>query len=86
MSGAPVPGAYPAVHHFGIVVKQSFDDPAALAAALAGCDVVTPLHDGQRSRRGTYRTLRVSVRDDSRKRLEAVDASLRAVAGVMMLL
>ena len=86
MSGAPVPEAYPAVHHFGIVVKQSFDNPAALAAVLAGHDVVIPLHEGQRSRTGAYRTLRVSVRVGSRERLEAVDAGLRAVAGVIMLL
>lgn len=86
MSDPAKPEAYPAVHHFGIVVGPAFDDPAALTAALEGWDVVTPLHDGQRSRMGTYRTLRTSVRVESRARLEALDAKLRAVAGVKMLL
>ena len=78
--------AYPAVHHIGIVVARDFGGHEALAAVLRGHEVVEPLHEGQRSRSGAYATLRVSVRVESRQRLEQLDNELRAVPGVRMLL
>jgi len=86
MNRASEPAAYPAVHHIGIVVGQTFSDMPALEQALAGAEVVAPLHDGHASRTGKYRTLRVSVRVASRAELEGLDRGLRAVAGVRMLL
>ena len=86
MSDKETISAYPAVHHIGIVVGHDFAGQAALVEALAENTVVTALHDGQQSSRGKYRTLRVSVRVTSRTELDAVDAKLRAVPGVRMLL
>jgi hypothetical protein len=80
------PAAYPAVHHVGIVVEAAFAARGALEAALAGVEVVAPLHDGRASRTGRYRTLRVSVRVGSRDELDALDRGLRAVTGVKLLL
>jgi putative lipoic acid-binding regulatory protein len=80
------PDAYPAVHHVGIVVEAAFADRGALEAALAGVEVVAPLHDGRASRTGRYRTLRVSIRVGSRAELEALDRNLRAITGVKLLL
>lgn len=80
------PSAYPAVHHIGIVVSKDFGGKAALADALAENTIVTALHDGQQSRQGKYRTLRVSVRVTSLDELVALDAKLRAVAGVLLLM
>ena len=86
MSDTSDPAAYPAVHHIGIVVGRDFDGQTALAEALVENTVITPLHDGQWSRQGKYRTLRVSVRVESRGELDDLDAKLRAVVGVIMLL
>jgi len=80
------PTAYPAVHHVGIVVEAAFAALGALEAVLADVDVVAPLHDGRASRTGKYRTLRVSIRVDSRAELDALDRNLRAVTGVKLLL
>jgi putative lipoic acid-binding regulatory protein len=80
------PAAYPAVHHVGIVVEETFAARGALEAVLAGVEVVAPLHDGRASRTGKYRTLRVSIRVGSRAELDALDRNLRAVTGVKLLL
>ncbi len=86
MKNVSVPSAYPAIHHVGIVVEQAYADEVALQAALAGMAVVTPLHEGRASRTGKYRTLRLSVRVESRAELDTLDHDLRAVPGVKLLL
>ncbi|NLL83232.1 MAG: DUF493 family protein [Lentisphaerae bacterium] len=78
--------AYPAVHHIGIVVVRGFAGRGEVVDILAEHEVTEPLHDGQRSCRGTYETLRVSVRVTTREQLEALDTRLRAVEGVKLLL
>ncbi|MEI8353928.1 MAG: DUF493 family protein [Lentisphaerota bacterium] len=80
------PAVYPAIHHVGIVVEESFAALSTLEAVLAGVEVVTPLHDGRASRTGKYRTMRVSIRVGSRAELDALDRDLRAITGVKLLL
>ncbi len=77
---------YPAIHHIGIVVEESFAALGTLEGVLAGVEVVTPLHDGRASHTGKYRTMRVSIRVGSRAELDALDRDLRAVTGVKLLL
>ncbi len=80
------PAVYPAIHHVGIVVEESFAALSTLEAVLAGVEVVTPLHDGRASQTGKYRTMRVSIRVGSRAELDALDRDLRAITGVKLLL
>ncbi len=77
---------YPATHHFRIIIQAESQAGDGVAAALKPYAVVAPLRPGQASRAGRYRTLEVSVRLDCRDDHLRLDAALRAVAGVRILL
>lgn len=89
-SGASPSGVaecYPAVHHFRIILQaDATAAAAALEAVLADYAVTAPLQAAHRSAGGRYRSMQVSVRLAGREEHERLDASLRVVPGVRVLL
>ena len=81
-----LPSPYPAVCHLSIIAEPRAALREALAAALAGHALASPLHEGGGTPSGRHCALRVSVRVGSRDELDALDRSLRAVPGVRMIL
>lgn len=78
---------YPAVLHLSIIgeaTREGMED--GVRAALAGCEVVRPLTEGNGTPSGRHRALRVSVQVASRSELDELDRKLRAVPGVRMIL
>jgi len=77
---------YPAQHHFRIIIHAGSAAAEGLAAVLRDFTVVAPLMPGQASRQGRYQTLQVTVQLGSRDEHLRLDAALRAVEGVRILL
>jgi len=77
---------YPAEFHFRILVEGNFVGEDALKRVLAGHAVTAPLSHAAHSKTGRFRSLQVSVRIQDRAELDKLDAALRAVDGVKLLL
>lgn len=84
--GDTLPSLYPAVCHLSVVAEAREGIAAAVAAALEGFSVVSPLAAGGGTPSGRHSALRVSVSVGSREELDALDRALRAVPGVRMVL
>ncbi len=77
---------YPATHHFRIIVAAGSQAPQAIATLLEDFAVASPLQAGRASAGGRYQSLQVAVHLDCRADHLRLDQSLRAIAGVRILL
>ena len=77
---------YPAVHHFRVITDAEVATEAAITEALGAYEVVSPLARGRSSSGGRYLVFEVSVRLSSRAEHFAVDAAIKGVEGVRILL
>jgi len=75
---------YPAECHLSVITDGREGMEAAIRAALSPYAVTAGLTAGKAS--GKYTAWRVSVRVDSREELHAVDAAVRSIPGVRMVL
>jgi putative lipoic acid-binding regulatory protein len=79
--------AYPAEFHFRIIVEAAAAEAeAGVNRVLAGYRVTAPLAVSQASSAGRYCSYSVSVEIRSRAELHALDAALKRVPGVRMVL
>jgi len=77
---------FPVTVHFKIIGEFSDDLRAHLEIALWELNIPEPLRPGRMSEHGKYITYNLSVTVFDRPRLRAIDARLRAVEGVRMVL
>jgi putative lipoic acid-binding regulatory protein len=77
---------FPLTVHFKVIGEVSEDLRTRLEIALCELNVHEPLHPGMVSTGGRYRTYNLSMQVPSREILRAIDARLRAVEGVKMVL
>lgn len=77
---------FPLTVHFKIIAVDAPDLRAHLEIALAELSIHEDLVPGRNSAAGTYITHNLSVSVYSRERLREIDARLRAVPGVKMVL
>lgn len=77
---------YPAVHSFRAIAEAEADVEAALLAALEPFEVVSPLARGRSSSGGKYQVFHFSARLDTRARHHALDAAVKSVPGIRILL
>lgn len=77
---------YPAEHHFRIITEVESVAEAGLRQVLEEYEVITELAQGRSSSGGRYRVFEVTVRMSSRDEHHKLDAALRAVKGVRILL
>lgn len=77
---------YPARHHFRVIVQAGSPARAAIELLLRDFAVVGTLRDANTSRGGRYVSLQVTVDLASRAEHLLLDAALRAVDGVRLLL
>ncbi len=77
---------YPAEFHFRILTEAESAAEAALGAALAPYRVTVPLAFSRGSSGGRYRAYSVSVQIVSREELQALEAAVKRVPGVRMVL
>ncbi|MDX9868174.1 MAG: DUF493 family protein [Kiritimatiellia bacterium] len=83
---APQTSAYPAEFHFRILTETAADAGAELAGRIAAYRVTSPLAVSQDSRAGRYRAFRVSVRLEDREEHLRLDAEIKQVPGVRLVL
>ena len=77
---------YPSQHHFRIIVQVGTDAPAQLEALLSAYCVIGALEQGRASSAGRYQALGVSVLLHDRDEHLALDAAIRQIEGVKILL
>lgn len=79
---------YPSEFHFRIIVDAQQADACAplLEEAAASYRVTAPLAVSRHSSAGRYLAYSLSVRLESRDELEALDAAIKRVPGVRLLL
>ena len=77
---------YPATFHFRVIAEASADVASGLAAALNAYRVVEPLAASRASSQGRYHAYSVSVELQAPDDLRALDAALKRVPGVRMVL
>ena len=78
---------YPADCHLSIIVDGRDGMEQVLRETLKPFNVISALAPGpQAQNAGRYRAWRVSVKVDTSEELHAVDAALRAIPGVRMIL
>lgn len=77
---------YPAVHSFRIITDAAIDTEGGLTAVLTEYDIQSPLARGRSSSGGKYIVFQVSVRLSSRAEHFAIDAAIKGVNGVKILL
>jgi len=77
---------FPVTAHFKVIAEFSEDVRAHLEIALWELNIRETLKPGNMSAKGTYITFNLSVTVFDRERLRAIDARLRAVEGVRMVL
>ena len=83
---ATVEVAYPAEFHFRIIVEKCVAVFSLLEAAVGGHKVTSPLSACRVSSNGRYRSFSLSVMICDRDELTALDAKLKKVPGVRMVL
>lgn len=77
---------YPAVFPMRVIVEVEIFDSEAMAAVLERYKVVSPWEKSQASSSGRYQAFGVSVEVTSFGELAGIDAEVKAVRGVRMLL
>lgn len=79
---------YPAAHSFRIIAEAAEEGAVlrAASAALEAFEVLEPLAKGRASSGGRYVSLHVTVRLIDRAGHHRLDAALRAIPGVRILL
>ncbi len=79
---------YPAAHSFRIIAEATAEEPVtrAASAVLEAFEVLEPLAKGRASSGGRYVSLHVTVRLVDRAGHHRLDAALRAIPGVRILL
>lgn len=77
---------YPATHNFRIITEAALIDESHLAASVAPYNVTAPLAKGRSSSAGKYIVYEISVHLSSRNEHFALDAAIKAVRGVKVLL
>ncbi|MDD2462022.1 MAG: DUF493 domain-containing protein [Kiritimatiellae bacterium] len=85
-AGAPQQVEYPATFHFRVIAEASAGVASGLAAALNAHRVVEPLAASRASSQGRYHAYSVSVELQTPDDLRALDAALKRVPGVRMVL
>lgn len=77
---------FPVKVHFKIICEMSENIRAHLEIALWELNIPETLHEGRSSTGGKYRTYNLSITVFDRARLRSIDARLRAVEGVRMVM
>lgn len=77
---------YPAVHDFRVIFDAAVDIERALLDALEPFEVVSPPTRGRSSSGGKYLVFQLSARLNSRAEHHALDAAVRGIDGVKILL
>lgn len=77
---------YPSEFHFRIITDAQVIDTAVLGSAVAGYKITAPLASSHRSSGGRYLSYSLSVLIESRDELTELDASIKQVPGVRMVL
>lgn len=77
---------FPLDCHFKVIAEDGKHIEAAVRTALLAQGVTAPLTSGNRSDKGKYITFNVTVTVTSSDQINAIDASLRALPGVKMVL
>ncbi len=85
-AGAPQQVEYPAIFHFRVIVEASACAEKGLAEVLTVYRVVEPLAASRASSHGRYHAYSVSVELQRPDDLRALDAALKRVPGVRMVL
>ena len=83
---APAKVEYPATFHFRVIAEPGAFDKAGMDAALAAYKVTEPLAASRASSAGRYQAYSVSVEIQSQEALHVLDAALKQVPGVRMVL
>lgn len=83
---AAVEVVYPSEFHFRIIVEAKTADETVLSSAIARYRVTAPLSASRQSSAGRYLAYSLSVRVESRDELNALDAAIKSVPGVRMVL
>ena len=84
--GAEEPSVYPGTFYVSVIAEKEAEVASALASALVGFRIASPLDKGEGSSSGKYVSFRFSVVLSSREEMERMDAAVRAVPGVKMVL
>ena len=77
---------YPAVHNFRVITDAAVAAEAAIMEALEAYEVVSPLARGRTSSGGKYLVFHFSARLSSRAEHHALDAVVKGIPGVRILL
>ena len=77
---------YPAVHSFRVITDAAIDAERAIVEALEAYEVVSPLARGRTSSGGKYLVFHFSARLSTRAEHHALDAAVKALPGVRILL
>lgn len=77
---------YPAEFHFRIIVEAQLAVKSRLGSVVAGYSVTSPLTSSRQSSAGRYQAYSLSVLIKSREELNALDAAIKQVPGVRMVL
>lgn len=78
--------AYPAQYHFRIIIESESEALGRIGGVLDGYCLSEPLQPGQNSSGGKYKSFLFSVEFECRADHERMDAELRAVEGVRILI
>ena len=77
---------YPAVHNFRVITDAAMDAERAIMEALEAYEVVSPLARGRTSSGGKYLVFHFSARLSTRAEHHALDAAVKALPGVRILI
>ncbi len=77
---------FPLDCHFKVIAEDLENMHFVIETVLMGQGVSNPLTAGNKSEGGKYITFNVSVRVDSREQMNQIDAELRNIQGVKMVL
>ncbi len=77
---------YPVLCHYRIIAKNIPKIDFVIETVLAGLGVREKLVKEKESGKGTYQSFSVDIRVDSKAAMEKIDAELRAIEGVKMVL
>ncbi len=77
---------FPVDCHFKVIAEELNGIQSAIETALMNLGVSSPLPTGNRSAGGKYVTFNVTVRVGSREQMNQIDAELRKIPGVKMVL
>ncbi|HHU16085.1 MAG: DUF493 domain-containing protein [Kiritimatiellae bacterium] len=84
--GAPQQVEYPAIFHFRVITEASSAAEPELTVVLAAYRVIEPLAASRASSSGRYCAYSVSIELQTPDELRTLDAALKRVPGVRMVL